>query len=113
MITLEQLKESSFYQLALEEGIERGIERGIEKGIERGIEKGIERGIERGIEKGIEKGWHDGEAALLRRLLERRFGALPEWAVDKIQAADQETIEQWGMRVLDATSLESVLSLPN
>lgn len=47
----------------------------------------------------------EGEAALLRRQLERRFGPLPSWAIDRIRSADRATVEAWGERVLDAAGL--------
>jgi len=50
-----------------------------------------------------------GEAALLLRQLERRFGVVPGWARDRVLAADTVTIEEWGLRVLDAASLEDVI----
>jgi hypothetical protein len=43
---------------------------------------------------------------LLRRQLERRFGALPGWDLDRIAAADTAALEDWGLRVLDAGSLD-------
>ena len=89
MIAIEQLKESSFYQYIVEEGLREGIEKGIQLGIQQGIQQ--------------------GEVALLRRQLERRFGAVPEWAVQKIEAADRATLEEWGVRLLNAQSLEDLL----
>lgn len=88
MLTLSDLRESSFYELILEEGMEKGIE------------------------KGIERGRREGEAALLRRQLERRFGSLPSWALERINRADRATVEAWGERVLDAAgiSLEDFLT---
>lgn len=50
-----------------------------------------------------------GEAGLLIRQLERRFGALPDWAQDRIATSDIEAVEEWGLRVLDAGSLDEVL----
>jgi hypothetical protein len=47
---------------------------------------------------------------LLMRLLERRFGALPDWAKERIAAADSVALEEWGLRVLDAGSLDDVLA---
>ncbi len=44
------------------------------------------------------------------RLLERRFGVLPDWVRDRVLAADTVTMEEWGLRVLDAVSLEEVLA---
>lgn len=51
-----------------------------------------------------------GEATLLLRQLERRFGPLPDWARDRIASADTGTLEEWGLRLLDAGSLEAVLA---
>ncbi|HWP00552.1 MAG TPA: hypothetical protein VNL74_08010 [Methylococcus sp.] len=39
----------------------------------------------------------------------RRFGPLPEEAVERIDAADLPTLEAWLDRVLDAESLAAVL----
>jgi hypothetical protein len=63
-----------------------------------------------GEQRAERKGRQEGEAALLRRLLERRFGALPAWARDRIAAADTAMLEDWGLRVLDAGSLDDVLA---
>ena len=60
----------------------------------------------------LEEGHQEGEKALLRRQLERRFGPLPEWADAQITAADTATVEQWGLRLLEARSLEEVLRAP-
>jgi hypothetical protein len=57
----------------------------------------------------LREGEQRGEAALLVRQLERRFGALPDWARDRIATGDTVALEQWGLRVLDAGSLEDVL----
>jgi hypothetical protein len=46
---------------------------------------------------------------LLGRLLERRFGPLPPWAQQQLAAADIASLETWGLRLLEATSLEEVL----
>jgi len=56
------------------------------------------------------EGRQEGEAALLLRQLERRFGALPDWVADRVTAANTETLEEWGMRILDAASLEDVIA---
>jgi predicted transposase YdaD len=81
MIPLEELRESSFYQYIVEEGLKEGMEKGLQQ----------------------------GEVALLRRQLQRRFGPLPEWAVQKLEAADRATLEAWGVRLLDAPSLDETL----
>ena len=44
--------------------------------------------IERmGMEKGRQQGVQEGEVIMLKRLLTRRFGALPAWAVQRLEQA--------------------------
>jgi predicted transposase YdaD len=64
------------------------------------------------FEEGRQEGQQDGERVLLRRLLARRFGSLPEWVEQQLGAADTATLEQWGLRLLEATSLEEVFRTP-
>ena len=61
---------------------------------------------------GEKKGRREGEAALLRRLLVRRFGALPAWAEEQLAQASLEQLETWGDQVLDAATLAEVLGHP-
>jgi hypothetical protein len=65
--------------------------------------------LQEGRAEGLTEGLVKGEAALLLRLLERRFGALPAGVRDRVAAADAAALETWGLRVLDAGSLEDVL----
>jgi Putative transposase, YhgA-like/Domain of unknown function (DUF4351) len=69
-----------------------------------------EQKLQEGEQRAEQKGRQEGEAALLRRQLERRFGVLPDWARDRIAAADTAALEDWGLRVLDASSLDDVLA---
>jgi len=64
------------------------------------------------FEEGRQEGQIEGERALVRRQLARRFGVLPAWAEQHIAAADTTALEQWGLRLLDATSLEEVFRTP-
>jgi predicted transposase YdaD len=61
-----------------------------------------------GRDEGRVEGRVEGEAALLLRLLERKFHPLPESARQRIAAADAETLLVWGERVLDAKRLDEV-----
>ena len=59
------------------------------------------------------KQWHDkgrqeGEAAVLRRLLERRFGNLDEESERRITSADSDQLLGWCDRVLAATNIEEI-----
>jgi len=61
------------------------------------------------FKRGEEKGGKQGEITLLRRMLEKTFGTLPDWAVRKLEAADLATLESWGLRLLELGSLEEVM----
>lgn len=79
-------------------------------GIKIGMEKGIQKGKKEGKKEGIQKGIVQGEAAVLRRLLTRRFDRLPEWVEKRIAAASREALEGWVDRVLEAETLEDVFA---
>jgi len=65
------------------------------------------------MQEWLQEGWQDGrqqgEAALLLRQLERKFGAYPEWLKGRVTAAQIDTLEEWGMRILESASLEDVI----
>ncbi|MCP4347363.1 MAG: DUF4351 domain-containing protein [Desulfobacterales bacterium] len=65
--------------------------------------------IDKYISQGLHRGLHQGEAKMLLRLMEARFGAIPQWAKQKIEQADIAVIEDWGIRLLSADSLKEVL----
>jgi predicted transposase YdaD len=68
--------------------------------------------FEEGKQAGHQEGCQEEAVALLCRQLEHRFGPLPAAARRQIEAADTPTLEVWGLRLLDAVSLEEVLSTP-
>ena len=57
----------------------------------------------------MQKGLQKGEATLLLRLIERRFGSVDEATRHRLQTADAETLLQWGDRLLSAASAVEVL----
>jgi hypothetical protein len=62
------------------------------------------------LQEGEQKGRREGEATLLLRLLERRFGPIPGWAKDRIATVDSVALQKWGLRVLDAGGLDDTLA---
>ena len=64
------------------------------------------------IERGKTEGKAEGEAKSLLRLLERRFGPLPEWARERVSAASVEQLDAWLDGVLDARSPDDLLGGP-
>ena len=69
---------------------------------------GIAKGRVEGQVEGIAKGRIEGESKLLKRQLERRFGALPAWATEKLSNASEPSLEAWGEAVLTAPTLDAV-----
>ncbi len=51
-----------------------------------------------------------GEASILKRQLERRFGLLPEWASEKLKSAKSKDLEAWADAILTAPTLEAVFN---
>lgn len=78
------------------------------QGKRKGVEEGELRGELRGEQRGALLGARQGEAKLLLRQLQRRFGALPDEIAAKVQRADLELLEKWGDHVLDAATLDEV-----
>ena len=104
------LKKTRFYQDTYNEGRQEGLAQGLEQGLEKGFHNGIELGIKQGLENGVRKGREEGEAALLLRILERRFGPLPINVKHRIASTDAETLLVYGERVLDAKSLDDIFA---
>lgn len=69
----------------------------------------IEEGMAKGMQQGMQQGLKQGEARLLGRLLTRRFGELPPWAVECLDSASEAQIEAWADAVLSSDTLEQVL----
>jgi hypothetical protein len=82
----------------------------MEKWMEESKQQGRLEGEQLGEQRGEQRGRQSGKAALLLRLLERRFGVLPDWARDRVLAADTDMMEEWGLQVLDAASLDEVFA---
>ncbi|MCY3814659.1 MAG: DUF4351 domain-containing protein [Gammaproteobacteria bacterium] len=68
----------------------------------------FQRVREEGLEQGIEQGRAEGERAALVRLLERRFGALPPEAAERLRQAPETVLQTWVDNVLDAKTLDEV-----
>jgi predicted transposase/invertase (TIGR01784 family) len=89
--------------------IDRYFEQGRQQGLEQGRQQGLEQGRQQGLEEGVEQGRQQGEAALLLRQLERKFGPLSATHRQQVQEADAATLLEWSERILIADTLEEVL----
>ncbi len=126
MTIAEQWKEEGFKRGMTiaeqwkEEGFKRGMtiaEQWKEEGFKRGMtiaEQWKEEGFKRGItiaEQREQEGIQKGEAALLTRLLQHRFGNnIPLAYAQRVAQADAQTLLQWGENILDAKTLDDVFN---
>ena len=60
------------------------------------------------IETWFEEATREGEARLLAKQLERRFGPLPQAVTDRLVAATEAQLNAWGEAVLSAPSLDAI-----
>jgi predicted transposase YdaD len=75
----------------------------------RGIALGREKGLEEGLAEGLAKGLAKGEQQVVLRQIGKRFGQVPAWARKRIEALSGAALEQVGLRLPDASSLEELL----
>ena len=78
------------------------------EGLEEGRLEGKREGKREGKQEGKQEGKLEGEAAVLERLLTRRFGPLDEATRSRIRGASLEQLERWTDRILDAPTLAAV-----
>jgi hypothetical protein len=74
------------------------------------VESNYGLGLREGREAGITEGRVEGQTRLLRKLLERRFGVLPEWATRRLSQATEQELEAWAEAILTAQTLEAVFA---
>lgn len=63
----------------------------------------------REYKRGLWEGEQRGELTIFRRLLEKRFGPIPNWAEDQLGKLTTRELEDLSFRLLDVGSLEDLL----
>ncbi|MBF0435450.1 MAG: DUF4351 domain-containing protein [Magnetococcales bacterium] len=66
--------------------------------------------FERRLEQEHQDGEREGEAKILTRQLQRRFGELPPWVYERIAKAELSALEDLSLKLLDAKSLGDIFS---
>jgi len=64
---------------------------------------------QKGRQEGLREGMQAGELTVLRRQIEKRFGALPGWAAEKLAKLSASELEDLSERVLDAKTVDELL----
>src|ERR1022692_4386352 len=62
------------------------------------------------LEEARQKGLREGVLIVLRRQIEKRFGAMPNWAAEKLAGLSTADLEDLSVSVLDARKLEDLLN---
>jgi len=62
------------------------------------------------IRRGMEMGRQEGERQLVLRMVEKRFGAVPPWAKQRIESMSVVDLEAAGIRLFDVQSIEELLT---
>ncbi len=75
---------------------------------EKWTQQWMAEGKAEGVAEGKAEGQRLGMARTLKNQFQRRFGDLPDWADDRVDRADVDTLERWSYLVLDARVLEDV-----
>lgn len=86
------------------------LEETLERLYTEAIEKGLAKGQSIGMSQGLSQGLSQGASQLLGRLLEQRFGPLPEWASQRLQSASSPQLEHWADQLFTASTLETLLA---
>ena len=68
-----------------------------------------QQGYQQGHQAGHQEGHQEGEATILLRLMERKFGTVPENLRERIEKADADTLLDWSERILTAKTPEEVV----
>ncbi|MCG5525942.1 DUF4351 domain-containing protein [Ectothiorhodospira haloalkaliphila] len=71
-------------------------------------EKALQQGVEQGLEQGVGQGRQLEARRILQRQLSKRFGELPDWVSEQLEAADVDQLEAWSDEILFAESLDAL-----
>lgn len=64
--------------------------------------------ILQGREEGLQEGRKEGQREILRRQLEKRFGAIPDWADSRLSSLSGSELDAIAVCLLDASRLEDL-----
>lgn len=70
--------------------------------------EGREEGREEGRKEGRKEGLRQGQADVLRRQMQRKFGAVPAAVEARLASASFALLESWSLNLLDAESIDDV-----
>jgi flagellar biosynthesis/type III secretory pathway protein FliH len=87
----------------------RGLQEGLQEGREEGRQEGRQEGRLEGRQEGRQEGARNEAMTVLRRLVEKRFGAIPAWAEERLSTPSVSELEELILRASESRSLEELL----
>ena len=105
---MEELMSTTLLDQIFAEKLEQRFALGVQQGIEQGVQQGIEQGVQQGVAQGLQLGRAAEARLLLRRYLERRFGAVPPAIEARIAAADVAELDALFDRALAAEGVATL-----
>ena len=66
--------------------------------------EGRQEGLQKGLQEGLQKGLHEGEAKIILRQFNRRFGNLSSKTITNIQQLNSDQLEILADKLLDFTT---------
>ena len=81
---------------------------GMIEGKQVGLVEGEQKGKQVGLVEGKQAGLVEGERLVVTRLLEKRFGKLPETLQIRLEQATLAELEQWSLELLTANCLDDI-----
>jgi flagellar biosynthesis/type III secretory pathway protein FliH len=82
----------------------------LEENLDRIYRNAVAEGVLLGKLEGMQQGKLDGEAILLERQINKRFGTVSEETRTRLKTAITEQLELWADHVLDAPTLDAVFA---
>ena len=76
--------------------------------LEENIDNMILDSWQKGVQVGAQQGEQKGMLQVLRAMLVNRFGAIPDWALAKIDSATSAQLAQWCVQLLHVSTLEDL-----
>jgi flagellar biosynthesis/type III secretory pathway protein FliH len=80
----------------------------MQQGMEKGLQQGMQQGMQQGLQQGKQEGIHQGQADMVLRLLNRRFGAVPSRLAERVRSVPSERMPDLLDVALTAAVLEEV-----
>jgi predicted transposase/invertase (TIGR01784 family) len=93
----------------IELGKREGLEAGKREGLEAGKREGLEAGKREGLEAGKREGLEAGKRETVVRVLEQRFGAIPDGPLRRITTASATELDDMIARMLSAPSVDDIV----